>query len=352
MKYILYKTTNLINGYIYIGIHGTEDPEKFDGYIGNGIYISQPSTYKYGKTVFQQAVKKYGPKNFRRETIITVDTVEQVLLLESIFVDENFLKRPDVYNMVLGGTFEESTKTKCYQYDIEGNYIREFESMADACRHINKSLGAIYAGILNCTSCAGFYWSKVKVNKLDVSDYIKVTPKKVYRYLAEGGDFDKEFDSISSAAIESNTINVNVSRSAKLGYKVGDYYFSFVKDNKYADANTKYIKLRPVYQYDSNGNFIKSYDSQQAAENENKYSNITKSIKTKKPCCNGYLWGLEQLDMFCSTKSEKRKIGQYDTKGNLINTFNSIKDCCNELGVPRSYITHNKTWHGYVFKYI
>lgn len=44
MKYIVYLTKNLkskINGTnkIYIGVHKTENPEIFDGYIGCGVYI-------------------------------------------------------------------------------------------------------------------------------------------------------------------------------------------------------------------------------------------------------------------------------------------------------------------------
>ena len=74
MKYIVYETTNLVNNKIYIGVHKTLDPEVFDGYIGNGIYVTQPYTYKYSKTAFQCAVKKYGPNNFRRKTLAVFDT--------------------------------------------------------------------------------------------------------------------------------------------------------------------------------------------------------------------------------------------------------------------------------------
>ena len=65
MKYILYQTTNLVNNCIYIGVHKTETPERFDGYLGNGIYINKPNTYEKSKTLLQQAVKEFGVKNFK-----------------------------------------------------------------------------------------------------------------------------------------------------------------------------------------------------------------------------------------------------------------------------------------------
>ena len=37
MKYIVYLTTNTANKKIYIGVHRTETPYDFDGYLGNGI---------------------------------------------------------------------------------------------------------------------------------------------------------------------------------------------------------------------------------------------------------------------------------------------------------------------------
>ena len=57
MKYIVYLTKNKlekVNGInrIYIGVHATENPTIFDGYIGCGVYIKQPSTYINPKTPF------------------------------------------------------------------------------------------------------------------------------------------------------------------------------------------------------------------------------------------------------------------------------------------------------------
>ncbi|MCF0114346.1 MAG: hypothetical protein HUJ56_03255, partial [Erysipelotrichaceae bacterium] len=57
------------------------------------------------KYKFQYAVKKYGVKNFIRNTIAIFETEEEALLLEAELVNESFLKREDVYNTALGGGF-------------------------------------------------------------------------------------------------------------------------------------------------------------------------------------------------------------------------------------------------------
>ena len=97
MKYIVYITTNLnskINGInrIYIGVHKTQDPAIFDGYIGCGVYIQQPSTYKYPKSAFQYAVKKYGIKSFKREILFIYDNMEDAYKKEAEIVNTDFIK--------------------------------------------------------------------------------------------------------------------------------------------------------------------------------------------------------------------------------------------------------------------
>lgn len=124
MKYIVYKTTNLINNYIYIGVHKTQDPNIFDSYIGCGVYINKPYTYEKAKTKFQQAVKEFGTSNFRRETLAIFDTDVEAYELEEKLVNENFLARPDVYNMVLGGKINTTEGITVFQYDKMVNILR------------------------------------------------------------------------------------------------------------------------------------------------------------------------------------------------------------------------------------
>jgi group I intron endonuclease len=88
MFYILYKTTNLINGMIYIGVHKTSNIT--DEYLGSG-------------NLLRHAIKKYGPENFTREILMEFENEEDMYAAEMQLVDENFVARDDTYNIKVGG---------------------------------------------------------------------------------------------------------------------------------------------------------------------------------------------------------------------------------------------------------
>lgn len=96
----LYKITNMINGKIYIGIHSTTDLN--DRYMGSGKKLLN-------------AFKKYGIKNFNKEILCFCNTREEICQLEKEIVNEEFIKREDVYNLNTGGQYglhSEETKHK------------------------------------------------------------------------------------------------------------------------------------------------------------------------------------------------------------------------------------------------
>lgn len=85
MHYIIYKTTNLINGKFYIGKHQTN--ELNDGYIGSG-------------KLLKRAINKYGLDNFKTEIIETCPTEDHMNLAEKIYV----ITDSEVsYNLCSGG---------------------------------------------------------------------------------------------------------------------------------------------------------------------------------------------------------------------------------------------------------
>lgn len=134
MKYIVYETVCKTNNKIYVGVHSTENPEIFDGYLGCGCYIYRPATYQNANTPFKYAVKKYGVTNFIRTTLKVFDNAEDAYKLEAEIVDEQFIAREDTYNLALGGrdTSIANGKKKIYMYSLEGKFEREFESLREA----------------------------------------------------------------------------------------------------------------------------------------------------------------------------------------------------------------------------
>lgn len=70
--HIIYKTTNLINGKIYVGMHSTDNLN--DGYLGSG-------------WILKQAIKKYGKENFKREVLLVLSNRKEAREVEALLVD-------------------------------------------------------------------------------------------------------------------------------------------------------------------------------------------------------------------------------------------------------------------------
>jgi hypothetical protein len=125
MKYIVYQTINTVNNKIYVGVHKCKDPNVFDGYIGCGVIITNPSTYMTPTTPLQQAVKKYGTKCFKRTLLKIFDNKEDAFNFEKELVDQKFICRPDTYNAKIGGFGGSSYSIEIYQFDLKGVLLRK-----------------------------------------------------------------------------------------------------------------------------------------------------------------------------------------------------------------------------------
>ena len=358
MKYIVYKTTNLVNNYIYIGVHKTVKPEAFDGYLGCGVRINKPTTYEKAKTCFQLAVKQFGCKNFKRETLAVFDTAEDAYELEGILVNENFLARSDVYNMILGGQINHAKGLKVYQYNGQtGIFEKEYESCVKAADVLKVSPNTINRAVKEFYMVKNTIFSYLKLDKIDIAPYInQLAPIKIYRYKITG-EFDGEFDSVSLAGRYSlDTTPGYVLKAATLGYIVKDsYYFSFYKESSYDKARSKQILERQVFKYDSNGDFVKEYSSQREAEFENPNCNITNSIKSRKADCNGNFWALVKLNAYNKPiKRESKKVGEFDLNGNLLRTWNTSNLCAKEVGSSVKNVLQGKyeKHKNLIYKYI
>ena len=88
MFFIVYETTNIVNGKKYRGFHKTQNLN--DGYLGSG-------------KAFLNAVKKYGKSNFNRIILEFCETFEELLQKERMYVNKEWVADRNNYNLKEGG---------------------------------------------------------------------------------------------------------------------------------------------------------------------------------------------------------------------------------------------------------
>ena len=246
--YIVYQTINLVNNKIYIGVHETD--LDFDGYIGCGVQINRPVTYKNPKTNFQYAVKKHGIKNFRRTILKVFDNIEDASDLERWLVTEDFVKRPDTYNMVVGGgnVFPVNNQDT-YIYDHNGNFIKHCISRTEAALYIygsKKYVGCISRSIITGMFCKQYQVSNTKLPFM--KDY-NIYKTKIWEKICK-----------------------------TLETKYGD--------NKLLNHFTN---PRKVAQYDCNGTLIKIWESIGKCRRSG-FTNVQAVCEGKRTTCKGYFF--------------------------------------------------------------
>lgn len=356
MKYIVYLTTNTVNNKIYIGVHGTENPDVFDGYLGNGINMYKQSSIYNPKTPFEFAVKKYGFKAFKRAIIKTFDTEQEALDLEAELVDEVFIKREDTYNITLGGGMPPITSKIIYQYDLEGNFLKEWESIMSAANNLGVNSASIGHAVLYKTTSVGFLWSDIKIGKLDTSSY-KIYEPEIPVYVYDiNCEFVKKCNSMSECTKYVNDCLSHVQRSIKQGIQVKGYYVSLDLMDIYVPPKKERLSGM-VHQYSLDGIYIKSFNSIKEVEREFKctMSGINQSIKMGFSYKN-YLWLRGEKQDFVKPykpKSQPKKIGQYDINDKLVKVFNTVREARKEFpNVSKVLNGTAKHCHGYTFKYL
>lgn len=289
MKYIVYKTTNIINNKIYIGVHKTENPDEFDGYLGCGVSIYDRHTYLKRDYPICLAIRKYGIENFCREVLFVFDTLQEALNKEAEIVNEDFIQNRNNYNVALGGGVPPAQTREVYQYDMNGNYIQSYKSIMDVSRKFNIYGSCIGQAVDNKTPSVGFLWSDKKYDKLDISQYRIDENKKSVLVFNVDNVLEKEFKSLTDCA-----------------------------------------------------KFIGCY-----------ISTITRHIVSQKPYKGYIIrWnGEEKVTEYSISKA--RKVGQYDLEGNLIKVYRSVREAKKfASGVPLVLGGRDKTAKGFMWKYI
>lgn len=217
-KYIVYCTVNNVDKSVYIGVHKTGD--KFDGYLGSGVYINEPYTYKYSKTAFQCAVNKYGCKNFTRYTIAESYNYNIAHLIEELILTKPFLIRKDVYNTVE----ILNNNNPIYLYSVTGEYIKDFENPNQLANYLDLSPSEIIeASLTGFCLLKSYYVSTIQEQSYDRAHtkYIKTRPVSCYN--PNTGVIIK-YESQPQAEKENKKMNITKSIKLKSADKNGNFW--------------------------------------------------------------------------------------------------------------------------------
>lgn len=199
--------------------------------------------------------------------------------------ENNISKDKDVWRDQL------STNQKVVlQYDLSGNFIREFDSVIS----ISDEYGYNSGNIASCCrgvaiSANGYIW-RYKDEFLEIDlEKLNYQKRKVKQYDLMG-NFIKSYDSIKEASsFGFNEGNIQDCCVYRLKSHRG-FIWRYIEDDSpivYESKNKRY-----VLQYDMNGNFIKEWDSISSASKELKIGSncITTCCKGKYKSSGGYIW--------------------------------------------------------------
>lgn len=359
MKYIVYITTNSVNDKVYIGVHKTEDPSVFDGYIGCGVRITMPSTYMNPSTAFQAAVKKYGTKVFSRKTLYIYETADEAYKKEAELVTADFIELDTNYNMICGGGSERPTDPIC-QFTDNGELVKKWECIEEAIEFFNCSLAAFKTALHFKEKLFGFYWSRE--DSINLEQFSKGTPKKsVYKY-TKNGKLIQQFTSLLEAAKDAGISASSLTSAIQGNSLVGKmYYFSFQLYETYTPKPRLVLKNKRFYVYDNNtGAFLKEYSLDELREFMQVKSNasIFDVIKKRKGLYKDYQIHLEKFESVTPIEklNKAKAVDVFDKTGNLVKTCSSVQEAAKFVGGNLSDINRVLrglacTSKGYVYKW-
>lgn len=303
-NYCVYMHTNIINEKKYIGITGLKPKRR---------WMSDGKGYK-NQRVFYGAITKYGWDNF--EHVILYDCLtEDEAKKREVYLIKKYKSNDSSfgYNVSIGGDYSttglynlESMSKPVFQYSLDGLFVREYPSSMEA----QRQTGIYNSNITACCNGKHAY----------ANDYI-------WRY---------------EYAENVNPVN-----------KKEHIFNSIVKE-----------QTKIVYQYDTNGIYIKKYSSLMNAYRETGFDfrMISSCCRGRNKTAYGYIWAyfytedIQDLNNRAGTEPKKGKPVIQLKNENVIGTYDSILAAVRATGVSKGKISRCcngivSEVDGYVFKF-
>lgn len=351
-----------------------------------GLYIGQ-TTQKIGTRIKQHCIDSFQDRNYRydnpKNRAIRKYKTFNVDILEKCFSVDQMNKREDeiikeykakglkLYNTASGGLNNcEYFGVKCVITDTNFNVIKTFDTVKDAreyvgVKHPRRSMNGKY------------FMIKKKYFILSENDYSRLTPhehkakcyiRKVTKNKSSQKSsvhrsynvvqIDHRHQYISTIGITDavNKYGRMIRRAARDRGNVGGYYW--LREDDYNNILQSGINIKSVlnglnmiYQVDTNKNIIGEYQTIAEASRltDHGVNSISNNIRVKTVLSNDYFFirsddYLTVTDEYIKEVTTRRPMGapqnvyEYNTKGQLINKYHTIRDCAKAKGVSKSTI--------------
>jgi group I intron endonuclease len=277
---IIYKTTNLVNGKIYIG----QDKNNNPNYYGSG-------------KLLKLAIKKYGKENFKKEILEECTNSSELNEREIYWID--FLKSNDKYTgyNISDGSKEgdrkighDIAKNGIYNYWVE-KYGKE-EADIRKKQQIDKIVKHNIENGTDLTRKGRYCLWVEKYGKEEADDKHKEWRLKIsqfQQYKLENGwkHSDETKNKISQSRLGKKLSEETKDKMRKPKPKGFSEKLSQIKKGVPTGPSKR---RKEVNQLDLDGNFIKTWESITKVEKELKIYNINSVCKGKQETAGGYKW--------------------------------------------------------------
>jgi group I intron endonuclease len=255
------------------------------------------------------------------------------------------------------------------QYDLDGNFIREWSSAIEVNENIGIRLREIYESANNRSNKVftrvkqNFQW-RYKVNG-NFPKKISLVPLPVIIQYTLEGHFIKIWYSISDISSE-----LKIPKKTLIGClnnrqkKSGGFQWKRARNDNYnTDPIESLIKDKPpesnvkLLQYSMDGKFIRAWEYPTIASRELRIdaSSISSNIKGYLKSAGKYRWQYGDIKNIVDLPS-LRVIVQYTKEGELVKEWGSAKEIVNSMGFSQGNISNCITGrieqaYGYVWRY-
>lgn len=235
------------------------------------------------------------------------------------------------------------------QYKLNGDFVREWDSIVEASSHYGKTNGSMISACLtNKHHSAWNYQWRYKTDNYPM----KIKPIKTFLQYGLDGKFIREWERLYVIEKEIGVDKEGIYGCIKGTQKTaGGYQWLEMTDTSYpleiqslikpevAKRKTNHI---PVLQYKLNGEFVKEWSSIKDVVGELGIirTSIVACCEGKLKKVGGFAWRYKQDGEIAQKIQPIQIIKQYDLNWNLINEFDNLRDASKASGCRASSISN------------